>query len=55
MSGVELLQAIRSDSSVAHIPAILPATAEHELEAKRLGASKLRKPVHLDQLLSAVA
>jgi DNA-binding response OmpR family regulator len=56
MSGVELLQAIRSDSSVAHIPAILfAATAEHELEAKRLGASVLRKPVHLDQLLSAVA
>ena len=56
MSGVELLQAIRSDSSVAHIPAILfAATAVHELEAKRLGASVLRKPVHLDQLLSAVA
>ena len=56
MSGVELLQAIRSDSSVAHIPAILfAATAEHELEAKRLGASVLRKPVHLDQLLGAVA
>jgi two-component system chemotaxis response regulator CheY len=55
MSGVELLQAIRSDFSVAHIPAILfAATAEHELEAKRLGASVLRKPVHLDQLLSAV-
>jgi len=56
MSGVELLQAIRSDSSVAHIPAILfAATAEHERDAKRLGASVLRKPVHLDQLLSAVA
>ena len=56
MSGVELLQAIRSDSSVAHIPAILfAATAVHELEAKRLGASVLRKPAHLDQLLSAVA
>ena len=56
MSGVELLQAIRSDYSVAHIPAILfAATAVHELEAKRLGASVLRKPVHLDQLLSAVA
>lgn len=56
MSGVELLQAIRSDFSVAHIPAILfAATAVHELEAKRLGASVLRKPVHLDQLLSAVA
>ena len=56
MSGVELLRAIRSDSSVAHIPAILfAATAVHELEAKRLGASVLRKPVHLDQLLSVVA
>lgn len=56
MSGVELLQAIRSDASVAHIPAILfVASSEHEVEAKRLGASALRKPVHLDQLLSAAA
>ena len=55
MSGVELLQAIRSDSAVAHMPAILlAASAEHEAEAKRCGASALRKPVHLDQLLGAV-
>jgi len=56
MSGLELLQAMRSDSSVAHIPAILLASsAEQELDAKRFGATALRKPVHLDQLLAAVS
>lgn len=56
MSGVELVEAVRSDSSVSHIPAIvLTTTAEQELDAKRLGATVLRKPVHLDRLLAAVA
>ena len=56
MSGVELLEAVRSDPSVSQIPAIvLTTTAEQEFDTKRLGATVLRKPVHLDQLLAAVA
>jgi DNA-binding response OmpR family regulator len=56
MSGVELLEAIRGDSSVAQVPAIvLTTTLEQESDAKRLDATVLRKPVHLDRLLASVA
>ena len=56
MNGIELLEAIRGDESVAQMPAVLLTTsAEQELDARRLGATVLRKPVHLDHLLAAVA
>jgi DNA-binding response OmpR family regulator len=56
MSGVELLEAIRGDASVAQIPAIvLTRTAAQEADAKRLDATVLGKPVHLDRLLASVA
>jgi len=57
MDGLELVQAIRSDPSVASMPAIFVSSRwDHEGRARELGAVEfLRKPVLADQLLAAVA
>ncbi len=45
MSGVDLVEAIRSDSSVSQIPAIvLTTTAEQEFDAKRLARRYCESP-----------
>jgi DNA-binding response OmpR family regulator len=57
MDGLDLVRAIRDDSRLASLPVIfLTSQVGHEGTAKQLGAAAyLRKPLHLDELLGAVA
>jgi DNA-binding response OmpR family regulator len=57
MDGLDLVRAIRLDAKLASLPVIfLTAQPGHEGTAKQLGAvAYLRKPLHLDELLGAVA
>ena len=57
MNGLEFVQALRVDPSVSHTPVIFVSSRD-DLEdlAKSFGAvAFLKKPVHADQLLAAVA
>ena len=57
MDGLDLVQAMRSDPSVAPMPVIFVSSQwEQEGRARELGAvAFLRKPVLADQLLATVA
>ena len=56
MSGLDLVRAIRSDALVSWLPVVFVTShPEHEEAAIQLGAAYLRKPVHADELLAAVA
>jgi DNA-binding response OmpR family regulator len=57
MDGFELVQALRSDASVAHIPVImLTSEAEWDDRGKRLGVNGyVTKPIRADRLLSIIA
>ena len=57
MDGLDFVQAIRSDPSVAPMPVIFASSRwEHEGRARELGAvAFLRKPVLAGQLLATVA
>ena len=56
LNGLDLVRAIRSDVSVSWLPVVFVSShAEHEEAASQLGAAYLRKPVHADELLAAVA
>ncbi|HET7366607.1 MAG TPA: response regulator [Burkholderiales bacterium] len=57
MDGFELVAALRSDTSVSHIPVImLTSEAEWDERGKRLGVNGfVTKPVRADRLLSIVA
>jgi DNA-binding response OmpR family regulator len=57
MDGFELVQALRSDASVAHIPVImLTSESEWDDRGKRLGVNGyVTKPIRADRLLSIIA
>jgi DNA-binding response OmpR family regulator len=57
MDGFELIEALRSDTTVAYIPVImLTSEAEWDERGKRLGVDGyVTKPVRADRLLSIVA
>jgi chemosensory pili system protein ChpA (sensor histidine kinase/response regulator) len=57
MDGFELVQALRSDASVADIPVImLTSEAEWDERGKRLGVNGyVTKPIRADRLLSIIA
>jgi DNA-binding response OmpR family regulator len=57
MDGFELVEALRSDASVAYIPVImLTSEAEWDDRGKRLGVNGyVTKPIRADHLLSIVA
>jgi two-component system, chemotaxis family, chemotaxis protein CheY len=57
MDGLTFVQALKADPSVSWVPVIfITSHAGHEGRARDVGAvGYLRKPVHTDQLLTAVA
>jgi putative two-component system response regulator len=57
MSGLELVQAMKADPATSPIPVIfVTARLDAEQQAKQLGAAAyLTKPLHVDNLLAAVA
>ena len=57
MDGFELVEALRSDASIAYIPVImLTSEAEWDERGKRLGVNGyVTKPVRADRLLAIVA
>ena len=57
MDGLTFVQALKADPSVSWVPVIfITSHAGHEGRARDVGAvGYLRKPLHADQLLSAVA
>ena len=57
MDGFELVEALRSDASVAYIPVImLTSEAEWDERGRRLGVNGyVTKPVRADRLLSIIA
>jgi DNA-binding response OmpR family regulator len=56
MTGWELLEAIRNDSALAHLPVILMTAAEnvHQKALEQGAADYLPKPIDLDELLDIV-
>lgn len=56
MDGIDLVRAIKSDPAVASLPVVfITSNAEHEDQARALGAAFLRKPLRADELLASVA
>lgn len=58
LSGIEVLEQLRADPSLAHLPVLLYSASGPLLpsagEARRLRVGVLRKPFDLDSLLTAV-
>ena len=56
MDGLDFVQAMRNDPSVAHLPVVFfTSHGEHESRAKELGAGFLRKPMPASQVVAAIA
>jgi CheY-like chemotaxis protein len=52
MNGIELLQAVKKDPRLSHIPVILMSSGDMELEAREAGCSMfISKPFSVDRVL----